>query len=136
MTSLSDLLAFLSLKYLAVIVLVAVFFAGLMEFAFGMEGKARGFAINASAFTVTIFAFVFLLYAGWNTMFNQRYGSGDLFLSFVVVFGVFVALVMIVQTSTGPKLFHPVVPVLGVIVTVIASGLIAILLPLAGKFLA
>ncbi len=76
----------------------------------------------------------FFMFASRNSVIVPRYGSSDLFLSVLLVVVGMMLSMLAMKSLNDPGSFHPMFLILGAVTSLVFSGLLAVLLPLAHKF--
>ena len=132
-TALSDFIGEISEKHLMATAAIATVLATTMEIAGRGPTRPLMVAITTCTVAALLLTLSFLVFASWNSVIVPRYGSSDLFLSVLLVVSGMMLWTLTVRGLTDEGSLHPVFVILGVVASLVASSLLAVLLPLAHK---
>ena len=132
-TALSDFVGAINQKHLIALAAISILLATAMEIAGRGQTRPLMAVLNTCTIGVSLLTLSFFVFASRNSVLIPRYGSSDLFMSvFLVVCGMMLW-TLAMASLTEPSFFHPVFLILGGVTSLVFSGLLAVLLPLAHK---
>jgi hypothetical protein len=132
-TALSDFVGAINQKHLISLAAISIVLATAMEIAWRGPMRPLMAVLNTFTIGVLLLTLSFFVFASRNSVLIPRYGSSDLFLSVLLVVLGFMLWILAMKSLTEPGFFHPVFLILGAVTSLVFSGLLAVLLPLAHK---
>lgn len=132
-TALSDFVGAINQKHLIALVAISIVLATTMEFVGRGQTRPLMAVLNACTIGMLLLTLSFFVFASRNSVLIPRYGSSDLFLSVLLVVIGFMLWILAMKSLAEPGFFHPVFMILGGVTSLVFSGLLAVLLPLAHK---
>jgi hypothetical protein len=132
-TALSDFIAAINQKHLIALTAIVIVLATAMEIARRGPTRRLMVILNTCVSAMMLLGLAFFLFAARNSVIVPQYGSSDLFLSVLLVLYTYMFCAFAHKGVAQPGSFHFSFLIMGGIVSLVVSGLLAVLFPLAHK---